>query len=311
METTDANADGRIVSERDGHLRILTIDRPAKLNGFTPKMMRELAVALTDYDKEPETRCAILKAEGPHFTAGLDLPKVSEAWRRGESIYPADSLDVWDLRPPFRSKPLVVAVKGICFTVGVELMLSGDSVIAADNCRFAQLEVKRGIMAAGDATIRMVERTGWGNAMRYLLTGDEWDAETALRFNFVPEVVPAGQEYDRARALSLTIAERAAPLAVAATAPMPAPPWPKAPPRRSRISIASASGLERVKTRRRGCAVSSKSVPPASAVADRPICPWGSAVPIRGWPWAKPMSSSKIGAPRGSSASIGRRLATL
>jgi enoyl-CoA hydratase/carnithine racemase len=217
MATTDSNAEGRIVSERDGRLRILTIGRPAKLNGFTPKMMRELAVALTDYDKEPETRCAILKAEGPHFTAGLDLPRVSEAWRRGESIYPADAPDVWDLRPPFRTKPLILAVKGICFTVGVELMLSADIAIAARDCRFAQLEVKRGIMAAGGATIRMVERAGWGNAMRYLLTGDEWDAETALRFNFVQEVVPVGQEYERARALALTIAQRAAPAAAVAT----------------------------------------------------------------------------------------------
>ena len=70
-------------------------------------------------------------------------------------------------------KPLVIAVQGICFTVGVELMLSADIVVAADDCRFSQMEVKRGIMARGGATIRMVERAGWGNAMRYLLTGDE------------------------------------------------------------------------------------------------------------------------------------------
>lgn len=214
---SDADPDGRIVSEREGSLHIITIDRPAKLNGFTPKMMRELARTISAYDADSDARCAVVKAEGPHFTAGLDLPKVAEAWRRGESLYPADALDVWDLRPPFRTKPLIVAVKGICFTVGVELMLAADIVIAAQDCRFGQMEVRRGIMASGGATIRMVERAGWGNAMRYLLTGDEWDAETALRFNIVQEVVATGAEFERARELALRIAERAAPLAVAAT----------------------------------------------------------------------------------------------
>lgn len=214
---TDDNSDGRITIRSDGALRLIGIDRPAKLNGFTPKMLREYAYAITDYDRDPEARCALVYAEGPHFTAGLDLPKIAEVWARGESPYPADALDIWNLRPPFRKKPVVVAVKGICYTVGVELMLSSDIVIAADDCRFTQMEVKRGIMAAGGATIRMVERAGWGNAMRYLLTGEEWDAQTALRFNFIQEVVPTGQEFERAREIAVKIAETVAPLAVEAT----------------------------------------------------------------------------------------------
>lgn len=214
---TEDNSDGRINVSSEGALRLIGIDRPAKLNGFTPKMLREYAYAITDFDRDPDARCALVYAEGPHFTAGLDLPKLAEVWARGESPYPADALEIWNLRPPFRKKPLVVAVKGICYTVGVEMMLSADIVIASDNCRFTQMEVKRGIMAAGGATIRMVERAGWGNAMRYLLTGDEWDAETALRFNFVQEVVPTGQEFERAREIALKITHTVAPLAVEAT----------------------------------------------------------------------------------------------
>ena len=114
-------------------------------------------------------------------------------------------------------KPLVIAVQGICFTVGVELMLSADIVVAADDCRFSQMEVNRGIMARGGATIRMVDRAGWGNAMRYLLTGDEWNAETALRLNFIQDIVPAGQQQGRARELAMKIATQAAPLAVQET----------------------------------------------------------------------------------------------
>jgi enoyl-CoA hydratase/carnithine racemase len=111
---------------------------------------------------------------------------------------------------------MVVAVQGITFTLGLELMLAADMVVAADNCRFAQLEVKRGIMPTGGATIRMAQRAGWGNAMRYLLTGDEFDSATALRLNWVQQVVPVGQQLSHALAWAENIAAQA-PLAVVAT----------------------------------------------------------------------------------------------
>jgi enoyl-CoA hydratase len=115
-----------------------------------------------------------------------------------------------------RTKPMVVAVKGITYTLGIELMLAADIVVAADDCRFSQLEVKRGIMATGGATLRMAERAGLGNALLHLLTGDEFGAAEALRLNFVQRVVPAGQELDAALAIAQAIAEQA-PLAVLAT----------------------------------------------------------------------------------------------
>ena len=95
-------------------------------------------------------------------------------------------------------------------------MLAADIVIAAANTRFSQLEVKRGIMATGGATIRMPERAGWGNAMRYLLTGDEFDAETALRLNLIQEIVETGDQLNRAIDIASKIAEQA-PLAVSQT----------------------------------------------------------------------------------------------
>lgn len=216
MQVMTSEPEGHIRSSRNGYIFKIVIDRPAKMNGFTPKMLRDFSYAITAFEQDSEARCALVTAAGPHFTAGLDLPKVAEAWAKGEIIYPPDALDMFDLRPPFRTKPLVMAVHGICFTVGIELMLSADIVVAADDCRFSQLEAKRGILAAGGATIRMVQRAGWSNAMRYLLTGDEFDAATALRFNFITEIVPAGQQEERAHALADTITTRAAPLAVQA-----------------------------------------------------------------------------------------------
>jgi enoyl-CoA hydratase/carnithine racemase len=95
-------------------------------------------------------------------------------------------------------------------------MLAADVVVAADDCRFSQLEVKRGIMATGGATLRMAQRAGTGNAMLHLLTGDEFDSQEALRLHFVQKVVPAGRELDEALRIAEQIAAQA-PLAVVAT----------------------------------------------------------------------------------------------
>ena len=209
-------ADGRVTAVlRDG-LFLIGIDRPAKLNGFTPVMLRGLAQAYTAFEHEPQARCAVVFAEGPHFTAGLDLPKVAPHLGGNTLLVEEGEIDPFGLRPPFRSKPVVVAVQGICFTLGVELMLAADIVIAASDTRFAQLEVKRGLLPTGGATIRMVERAGWGNAMRYLLTGDEFDAQAALRLGFIQEIVEPGRQMERAVELAKHIGDQS-PLALAAT----------------------------------------------------------------------------------------------
>ena len=212
----DTAADGRIVTERRDALFLIGIDRPAKLNGFTPAMLRGLAQAYTAFEQDAGARCALLYALGANFTAGLDLPKVAPHLGGDTLLVEEGEIDPLGTRAPFRSKPMVVAVQGICFTLGIELMLAADIVIAASDTRFSQLEVRRGLMPTGGATIRMVERAGWGNAMRYLLTGDEFDAQTALRLGFVQELVEPGQQFERALELALHIAQQS-PLAVSAT----------------------------------------------------------------------------------------------
>lgn len=212
----ERHPDGQVVTEQRGHVLMIGIDRAEKRNGFTPKMFEELARAYSELERRHELRCALVHAFGDHFTAGLDLPKIAPLRQQGRPLIPAGEVDPFSLREPVRSKPVVIALKGICFTVAIELMLAADIAVAADNCRFSQLEVKRGIMAGCGATFRMVERAGWGNAMKVLLTGDEFDAHDAYRMNFVQEVVPAGSELNRALELAQCIAEQA-PLAVYAT----------------------------------------------------------------------------------------------
>ena len=115
---------------------------------------------------------------------------------------------------PRVTKPVVVAVQGTCLTIGIELMLACDVRIAAPTTRFGQIEVKRGIYPVGGATLRFPREVGWGNAMRWLLTGDDFDAQEALRIGLVQEV--HADPLARATVLAETIAAQA-PLGVYAT----------------------------------------------------------------------------------------------
>ncbi|MBC7734886.1 MAG: crotonase/enoyl-CoA hydratase family protein [Bacteriovorax sp.] len=216
---TTPPVEGCIDTQVIDHVLLIGINRPAKRNGWTPPMFRQLAEAYTRLDDDPALRVGVLHAFGDHFTAGLDLPLITEYMKRGEKAVPEGLVEPHDFGLPGyrrRTKPMAVAVKGICFTVGIELMLGADIVVAADNCRFSQLEVQRGIMATGGATLRMAERAGLGNAMLHLLTADEFGSAEAYRLNFVQKVVPAGQELDEALVIAQRIAAQA-PLAVVAT----------------------------------------------------------------------------------------------
>lgn len=115
---------------------------------------------------------------------------------------------------------MIVATQGICFTVGIELMLAGDIRVAADNTRFGQIEIKRGIYPVCGATVRFIQNTDWGNAIRYLLTGDEIDPGEALRMGLIQEIAPAGDQFDRALAIAKRIAAQA-PLGCRPRRPMP------------------------------------------------------------------------------------------
>lgn len=208
--------EGSISTEVRGHILLIGLNRPEKYNGYTPTMAKQLVAAMTRLDEEDDLWVGVIFGHGDHFTAGLDLPKWTGRMEQGENSGGASKrIDIVGLGRACR-KPIVTAVHGITFTFGIELALGGDIVIAADNCRFSQLEPKRGIHATGGATIRFVERGGWGNAMYHLLTSDEFDSEEAKRIGLVQEIVPAGRQLDRAIEIAESIAA-CAPLAVQAT----------------------------------------------------------------------------------------------
>jgi enoyl-CoA hydratase/carnithine racemase len=218
MNTTP-HPEGQIDCTVHGAVLQICINRPAKRNGFTPKMFRELGEAYTRLDDDSALRVGVLCAAGDHFTAGLDLPTIAPLMQRGEKAVPLGLVDPLNLGMEGyrrRTKPMVVAVQGITYTLGIELILAADIVVAADDCRFSQLEVQRGIMATGGATLRMAERAGMGNALLHLLTADVFDSAEALRLNFVQKVVPAAGLLPEAIRIAEQIAAKA-PLAVVAT----------------------------------------------------------------------------------------------
>ncbi len=162
------------------------------------------------------TQVGVLHALGDHFTGGLDLPKWAPVFAGGRFPLPDGGLDPLGLVGPRLRKPIVAAVQGICLTIGIELLLATDVRVAAASARFGQIEIKRGIYPVGGATLRFPRECGWANAMRWLLTGDEFDAAEALRIGLVQEVVAPGAQLDRALALADVIAAQA-PLGVYAT----------------------------------------------------------------------------------------------
>jgi enoyl-CoA hydratase/carnithine racemase len=212
---TDAATEKKITTEKRGHLLLIGLNRPKKMNAFDVEMLNQLGEAFVELEKNDDLRVGVLFAHGDHFTSGLDLANVGPAVAAGQGLGDA-AIDPLGIHGPLRSKPTVCAVHGRCLTVGIELCLAQDITVAAADTRLAQIEIKRGIFPFGGATIRWVQRSGWGNAMRYLLTGDELDAAEALRIGLVQEVVPRGEQLTRAIQIAETIAAQA-PLGVRAT----------------------------------------------------------------------------------------------
>ena len=208
MEPTEASPlaqhphGGVRVEVVDEHILLMTVDRVEKKNAFTPKIVNELSDALTRLDDDPDLFVGVLVFAGAHTTAGLEMPLFfSEEARRDEARRIAEQavepVDPYSLGRRL-TKPRITAVQGITFTIGIEIALAGDIIIAASDTRFCQLEPKRGLAPLGGATVRYVQRAGWGNAMYHLLRADEFSAAEAYRIGLVQEVVEPGQQAERA-----------------------------------------------------------------------------------------------------------------
>jgi enoyl-CoA hydratase len=163
-----------------------------------------------------QLRVGVIFGHDRLFTAGRDLASVGQLVATSDTSagFPKDGFDPWNFFGEPCPKPIVVAVHGTCNTLGIELALESQVAVAAEGTRFAQLEVARGIFPLGGATFRLPARLG-AACMRYLLTAERFDADTALRAGLVSEVGPEGRHLERAVEIAWLIAANA-PLAVQA-----------------------------------------------------------------------------------------------
>ena len=174
-----------------GHCLVMVFNRPEKYNAFTPEMYHTLAAAYYQIQHNPNLRCGLVVSEGKHSTAGLELEKWAPIFASGEAPeLNQNEIDPFGITGERLTKPLVIAVHGICFTVGLELLLNTDIRLATEDTRLAQIEVKRGIFPCGGATVRLPDQIGWGNAQRYLMTGDEFSGSDAYRMGLVQQIEP-------------------------------------------------------------------------------------------------------------------------
>ena len=187
----------------DDHILVMTVDRVEKKNAFTPKISNELEDAMTRLDDDPELFVGVLLFAGDNTTAGLEMPLFFSEEAKQESARrvrerTSEPVDPYGLGRRLR-KPRITALQGITYTIGIEIALAGDIIVAASDARLCQLEPKRGLAPLGGATVRYVQRAGWGNAMYHLLRADEFTAAEAYRIGLVQEVVEPGTQRDRAR----------------------------------------------------------------------------------------------------------------
>ncbi|MBI5529450.1 MAG: enoyl-CoA hydratase/isomerase family protein [Deltaproteobacteria bacterium] len=208
-----------IRTERDGHVFVITIDRPEARNALSLEMTRALCEAWRTLRDDAELRVAILTGAGDNaFCAGADIREIG-AWYR--SMTPIERRERAEREPGLGGitrnldpgKPVIAAVNGHCLAGGLELALACDLRVAAVHATFGLPEVKRGIMPGAGGTQRLPRAVPLGAALEMLLTGDPIDAATALRLGLVNRVVPADRLLDEARALAGRIA-LCAPLAV-------------------------------------------------------------------------------------------------
>ena len=206
----DRDDRGRVGLEVDAGVARLHIDRPAKLNTFTATMSEQLVGHCAAIERDEAIRAVVITAEGERaFCAGSDvtlLDDLGTTWQgRNRAAYARDYIG-----PLLRMrKPLLTAIRGYCLGGGLEIALASDIRIAGRSATFGAPEIKLGWHAGSGNTTILPRLIGYGNAARWILTGDRFPAEEAHRVGLVQDVV-ADEEVD---ATALSLAQRIAAMA--------------------------------------------------------------------------------------------------
>jgi enoyl-CoA hydratase len=208
-----------LLFERDGHVAIVTLNRPEKKNALSGEMLVRMYDAWLEIDRNPEIRVAIVTGAGGNFCSGADLKAMAAGHPEDEYTkrFAQDPDLHWKalLRHFVPGKPLIAAVEGYAVAGGTEILQALDIRVAGQSAQFGVAEVRRGLFPLGGSTVRLSRQIPYTVAAELLLTGRFMPAEEALRVGLIGHVVPDGQALDKAREIAAQIAENG-PLAVQA-----------------------------------------------------------------------------------------------
>lgn len=196
-----------VLIEHKTPLAIVRLNRPDKLNALSPEMLRALAEAMESLNADEQVRVVVLYGGERAFAAGADIEAMAKAGP--VDIFVRNTRALWQ-RIWGIDKPVVAAVRGVAFGGGCELALGCDLIVAGQTARFAQPEIKLGIMPGAGGTQRLARAIGPARAMEMVLTGEPLAAEAALQAGLVNRVVPDEQVLDAAIELAAVVAERPA-----------------------------------------------------------------------------------------------------
>ncbi len=200
-----------IVTERRGPVLLITLNRPEARNAVNLALAEQLAAALESFDSDKELQVGVLTGAGKGFSAGMDL----KAFVAGERPHIGERGFAGITRRA-AEKPLIAAIEGFAVAGGLEIALSCDLIVAARDARLGIAEVKRGLVAAAGALIRLPKRIPYHAAMELALTGEFIDGARAYELGLVNRATEPGGALDAALELAETIAQNA-PLALAAS----------------------------------------------------------------------------------------------
>jgi enoyl-CoA hydratase len=202
-----------IIAETRGRVGLIRLNRPQALNALNDALMRELTAAVDAFEANDNIGCMIITGSERAFAAGADIKEMAD--KSFTEVYFADFTAAWH-RVAAAHKPVIAAVAGFALGGGCELAQQCDIIIAADNAKFGQPEIKLGVIPGIGGTQRLTRAVGKAKAMDLILTGRIMDAAEAERSGLVARVVPLASLIDEAFKVAETIAAMSLPSVLAA-----------------------------------------------------------------------------------------------
>jgi len=202
-----------IIVETRGKVGIVRLNRPQALNALNARVNEELTAAIDTFEADEKIACVILTGSEKAFAAGADIKEMQA--KSYMDAFKGDFAGSWDRVARMR-KPVIAAVAGFALGGGCELAMMCDMIIAADNAKFGQPEIKLGVIPGIGGTQRLTRAVGKAKAMDLNLTGRMMDAAEAERAGLVSRVVPPEKLLEEAMAAAEKIAAMSLPIAMMA-----------------------------------------------------------------------------------------------